>query len=574
MDGRSTATAIAPTVPASSAAAATQARAAEPGAAPARVRPRALRRKRRRPLISPLTRRVLTVNVFALGTLVAGVLYLGQYEDRLITTELQALRTQAEIFAGALGQGAIGSGPDGTQQLQDDVARSMLRRLVEPTRGRARLYGSDGSLIVDSRSLVGPGGVVEMEYLTPPAETGIVERTVFAAYDSIMRIVQSRREYERYVEKPVQHATDYEEVIEAFAGETVNALRSDGHGGLVIGVAAPVQRFKQIHAVVLLTENSANIDDAVRQVRLDILKVFLLALTVTVALSLYLAGTIARPVRRLAAAAERVRRGRGRNRAIPDFTWRGDEIGDLSSALGDMTRALGERMEAIESFAADVAHEIKNPLTSLRSAVETAAKVENPEQQRHLMQIILDDVQRLDRLISDISDASRLDAELMRARMERLDLGKLLQTLVSIRADTATADQPKLALTLQDGADFTIAGLEGRLVEVFENLISNAFSFSPPGSTVHISARREGDEVAVEVEDEGPGIPDANLETIFQRFYTERPEGERFGKHSGLGLSISRQICEAHGGTLAASNRRDEKDQILGARFTVRLPAE
>ena len=570
MDGRSQVTAIDAAVPVPA-----TPRAADAAAAPkpALAPPRATR-KRRRPLVSPLTRRVLTVNVFALATLVAGVLYLGQYEDRLITTEVEALRTQAEIFAGALGQGAIGSGPDGSQQLMDDVARSMLRRLVEPTRGRARLYGSDGTLIFDSRSLVGPGGVVEMEYLTPPAETGAIERTIFATYDWVMRIVQTRREYEPYVEKPVQHATDYEEVIEAFAGETVSALRSDGHGGLVLGVAAPVQRFKQIHAVVLLTENSGNIDAAVRQVRLDILKVFLLALTVTVALSLYLAGTIARPVRRLAAAAERVRRGRGRNRAIPDFAWRGDEIGDLSLALRDMTRALGERMEAIESFAADVAHEIKNPLTSLRSAVETAAKVDNPEQQRRLMQIILDDVQRLDRLISDISDASRLDAELMRARMERVDLGKLLQTLVGIRSDAAAEQQPRLSLTLQPGADFTLAGLETRLVEVFENLIANAFSFSPPGGAVRISARREDDEVVIEVEDDGPGIPEANLETIFQRFYTERPAGERFGRHSGLGLSISRQICEAHGGTVTASNCRDDSGRIRGARFTVRLPAE
>jgi two-component system sensor histidine kinase ChvG len=572
MDGRSQVTAIESAAPAT----APPATVPPPAARPREdARGASLGRKRRRGLISPLTRRVLTVNVFALGTLVAGVLYLGQYEERLVRSELQALRTQAEVFAGALGQGAIGAGPDGSQQLLDDVARSMLRRLVEPTRGRARLYGSDGSLIVDSRSLVGPGGVVEMEYLTPPAEIGVIERSVFAAYDWVMRIVQTRREYELYVEKPVQHATDYEEIIEAFAGETVNQLRSDGAGGLVMGVAAPVQRFKQIHAVVLLTENSANIDAAVRQVRLDILKVFLLALTVTVALSLYLAGTIARPVRRLAAAAERVRRGRGRNRAIPDFAWRGDEIGDLSSALRDMTRALGERMEAIESFAADVAHEIKNPLTSLRSAVETAARVDNPEQQRRLMQIILDDVQRLDRLISDISDASRLDAELMRARMEKLDLGKLLQTLVGIRAESgANPSQPQLILAVQEGADFTLPGLEGRLVEVFDNLIANAFSFSPPGGTVSISAKREGEEVVVEVEDQGPGIPEENLETIFQRFYTERPAGERFGKHSGLGLSISRQICEAHGGILTASNRRDPSGRVIGARFTVRLPAE
>lgn len=545
---------------------------AEPAAAPVTVaRPR---RRRRRALISPLTRRVLTVNVLPLGAFVAGLLYLGQYQDSLIQAELAALRTQAEIFAGALGQAAVGIGEDGSQELLPDLARSMVRRLVEPTNTRARLFASDGALVADSRSLVGPGGRIAVEVLPPPSDSGQLWGLVLESYDSIVRWLPSRRDLPAYVEKPEQHAVDYEEAVEAFAGDTATAVRVRAGNVLILSVAAPVQRFKQVHGVLLLTETGFGIDLAVRQVRFDILRISAIALALTIGLSLYLAGTIARPVRRLAAAAERVRRGRGRNRTIPDFTHRGDEIGDLSSSLRAMTDALGQRMEAIQSFAADVAHELKNPLSSLRSAVETAARMTDLGQQRRLMQVILDDVQRLDRLITDISDASRLDAELARARMERVDLAKLLQALVEIHVDTAKPEDPKLSLELAAESGLAINGLEGRLVEVFENLISNAFSFSPPGGRVVITAGREGEWIVVAVADDGPGIPEKNIETIFERFYTERPAGERFGQHSGLGLSISRQIVEAHGGTITATNRKDESGRVRGAAFTGRLPAE
>jgi two-component system, OmpR family, sensor histidine kinase ChvG len=346
---------------------------------------------------------------------------------------------------------------------------------------------------------------------------------------------------------------------------------------LVLSAAVPVQRYKQVLGAVLLSSDSTDIDKAVRSVRFEILKIFLIALGITVLLSIYLAGTIARPIRRLAAAAERVRRFHGRQVLIPDFSSRGDEIGDLSASFREMTGALWARMDAIERFAADVAHEIKNPLTSLRSAVETAARVDDPRQQRKLLAVVLEDVQRLDRLITDISDASRLDAELSRVELEPVLIGRMLEALTDLHQATAGEDMPKLVLTLSgalgtQAGDLAVLGIEDRLVQVFRNLIANAISFSPLGAPIRVAAERHGEDVVVTIEDDGPGIPDGKLEAIFERFYSERPASEKFGTHSGLGLSISKQIVEAHRGSIRAENRRDVDGSTLGARFIVRLP--
>jgi two-component system sensor histidine kinase ChvG len=278
-------------------------------------------------------------------------------------------------------------------------------------------------------------------------------------------------------------------------------------------------------------------------------------------------------VRKLAVAADEVTHGHGRKAAIPDFTARGDEIGDLSGALREMTAALWTRMDAIEGFAADVAHEIKNPLTSLRSAVETAARIKDPNSQRELMRIIMEDVQRLDRLISDISDASRLDAELSRAELESVDIGGVLAMLADLHRSTRKEGDPVLDLDLERDVELSVAGMESRLVQVFRNLLNNAVSFSPPGGRIACRARRRDDCIVITVEDEGPGIPEGKKEAIFERFYSERPAVEKFGTHSGLGLSISRQIIEAHKGTITADNRRDAAGRVCGARFTVMLPA-
>jgi len=548
---------------------------AKRAAAPASTTP--LRRRRRR--LSPLTRRILAVNVLALGLLGLGLLYLGEYQQGLVDAQLDALKTQGQVFAAALGEGAVIDSLGEGEQLLPALGRQMMQRLVEPTHTRARLFGADGKLIADSRMLSGPGGVVQINELPPPGESDGLQNLAASLYGWVVTRLSGQRRYPPYHEAAVQNAADYREVQKALLGDIGTAVRSEREGGslLMLSVAVPVQRYRQVLGAVLLSTDSAEIDQAVRAVRLEILKVFLIALGVTVLLSIYLAGTIGRPIRRLAVAAERVRRGHGRQMLIPDFTRRGDEIGDLSGAFREMTGALWARMDAIEHFAADVAHEIKNPLTSLRSAVETAARVDDPQKQRKLLAVVLEDVQRLDRLITDISDASRLDAELSRVELEPVLIGRMLETLVDLYQSAADERAPRLELSLPGpvgtaAGDLAVLGIEGRLVQVFRNLIANALSFSPPGAALHIAAARQGEWVVVTVEDEGPGIPEGKLEAIFERFYSERPAGEKFGTHSGLGLSISKQIVEAHRGAIRAENRRAADGKVVGARFIVRLP--
>jgi two-component system sensor histidine kinase ChvG len=541
----------------------------EAGEARAKERPRIGRRR-----LSPITRRILAVNVLALAFLVGGLLYLGEYRRTLVESELAGLDTQAHVFAAAIGEGAVVElDPDG-QEMLPDVARQMVRRMVEATDVRARLFDTEGTLLADSRLLLGPGGAVQIEELPPLRPAGGVAGTLRDIYDRVAGWLPGSGAMPRYRESAAQKAADYPEVVQALKGEVGEAVRAVGQSGaMVLSVAAPVQHYKQVLGALMLTKGSYEIDQALFDVRLDILRVFGIALAVTVLLSVYLAGTIARPLHRLAEAAEQVRLGLGRHHVIPDLSRRNDEIGDLSRALRDMTQALWTRMDAIESFAADVAHEIKNPLTSLRSAVETVARIEDPARREKLLSVILDDVQRLDRLITDISDASRLDAELSRAEFAPVDLGRLLAALADMYLSTAKEETPRLTVEFAGDGALTVNGMEGRLVQVFRNLIANAASFSPPGGVIALKAARDGAFVAAAVEDQGPGIPEGKEEAIFERFYSERPAGEKFGTHSGLGLSISRQIVEAHGGTLRAENRRGADGRPIGARFIVRLPA-
>jgi len=541
--------------------------------------PRALRRRRR---LSPLTRRILVVNLFALAILFGGQLYLDEYHRRLITTELGNLRTQAELFAGALAEGAVepqdnigdSQSPETqTARLAVEPARQIIRRLVGLGRVRARLFEPGGTLIVDSRVLVGPGGSVQVQALPPPRTSADWMAWLNTAYDWIFNRLPRRDTFLPYREPSHPTAADFEEVRRALGGEAARSVRITTDDDLVLSVSMPVQRYRQVLGGLLLTADGVEIDEAMRGVRLNILLLFAVACAITVLLSIYLAGTIARPIRRLSDAADRVRHGHGRNLVIPDLSRRDDEIGDLSGALREMTEALWRRLDAIEHFAADVAHEIKNPLTSLRSAVETVQRVEDPAQQRKLLAIVADDVRRLDRLISDISDASRLDAELSREETEPVDIAEMLRTFVEMHNATRSDPRaPKLVFDAAPGIRSEIPGLEGRLAQVFRNLIANAVSFSPPDGTIRLGLTAQDGVVTIVVEDEGPGLPEGKFRAIFERFYTERPKGEKFGTHSGLGLSISKQIVEAHGGTIRAENRTRPDGGIAGARFIVRLP--
>ena len=536
-------------------------------------RPRAKRlaRTSKSRLISPLTRKILAVNFIAVLIPVAGFLSLGQYRDSLIETELDALKTQGEVFAGAIGEGAIATTLSGDQVLDIPPAQQIVRRLSESNAVRARLFLPDGELAADSRLLVAGGGVIHIQVLPPPSERRPLLDPIIDMLDWLPR----RRDLPFYREAPMQSAADYQEALGALGGENSKELRqTEVGGGYILSVAVPVQRYRQVLGALMLSKNGDDIDRALRELRFFVLQLFAVALAITTLLSIYLAGTIARPVRRLAEAAEKVRRDIGRqNHPIPDFTGRGDEIGDLSGSFRAMTQELQAQMDAIERFAADVSHELKNPLTSLRSAVETAARVKDQKKQRQLLAIIQDDVRRLDRLITDIADASRLDAELSRAQSAQVDLAIMLMTLVDMHQTTSSGkNAPELVLALERKSGLTVNGMDDRLVQIFHNLIGNAVSFSPPGGKIRVIGALDGDMVEVMIEDEGPGLPEGKLEAIFDRFYSERPSGEKFGTHSGLGLSISKQIVEAHRGTIEAENIPGPNGKPAGARFIVRIP--
>ena len=533
----------------------------------------AVRSSAAKPLVSPLTRRILTVNLLAIGTLVAGLLYLGEYRRTLIDNELTSLKVQAEMFAAALGEGAVVSDAPNGQFLVSDVAYQITRRLVEITETRARLFRADGTMIVDSRRLGGAGGTVQIEILRPPEEAFDLLDYLLDKYDDIARALSGESPLPKYHENPMQSATDFPETQAALIGENAVAARRFGQDDLMLSAAVPVQRYKQVLGAIMLSRDGQHVRSALHDVRLDILKVVAVALSITIALSLYLASTIARPIRLLAIAAERIRHDRGRKETIPLLTDRSDEIGDLAISLKEMTEALWLRMDAIERFAADVAHEIKNPLTSLRSAVETAGRIEDPARRAKLMAIILDDVARLDRLISDISNASRLDAELSRTEFETVDLAGVLGAIVDMWKAAGREEDAEISLEIISNGGLEAVGIEDRLVQVFRNLIANANTFSPPGGRIRIALGRDGGWLTITIDDDGPGIPDGKETAIFDRFYTARPEGEKFGTHSGLGLSISKQIIDVHEGEIWAMNRRGGDGSVIGARFVVRLPA-
>jgi len=524
--------------------------------------------------MSPLTRRIVAVNVLPLALLAVGFLYLGKFESSLIGQQVESLRTQGEIFAAALSEGAVLDSTDEGEILLPDLARQMMRRLVEPTRTRARLFDVKGVLIADSSVLRGVGEAVQVADLPETRHKGLLGRVADWIYDTIAGLVPSR--HKRQVYREAETAAEYREAQDALNGAGGAAVRNDPQtGGLVISYAVPLHRYKQVLGAVMLSTTDREIDDELRTVRLELIRIFGVTLLLTVLLSLYLASTIGRPIRRLAAAARRAQ-GRGARIEIPEMTGRNDEIGELAGSLRAMTDTLWQRMTAIESFAADVAHELKNPLSSLRSAVETVARIDDPVKQRRLMAIIQDDVERLDRLITDISDASRLDAELSRLEMSATDIAAMLRALVEMHEETRPDGGPRLVLDAPRDRPLVVPGIESRLSQVFLNVIANAVSFSPPGGEIRIRAAAEGSAVLVTVEDQGQGIPEDKLTAIFDRFYTERPAGEKFGTHSGLGLSISKQIVEAHRGRIWAENRIDPKDKhtVAGARFAIRLPRE
>ncbi len=529
------------------------------------------RRKPRK--FSRLSFRIMALSIFPVATIFGGLLYLGAYERSLVESELNSLSAQARLFASAVAEIAVPSGPADDESIDPQNAAQVMRQLAGATNARARLFLRDGRLSADTLTLRRPYGDI-IEHELPVESTGRwLTDSIFEVYEWFFNLLaRDRGLIPVHKEQRDESAADYPEVRLALAGESKATIRRGEYGEILLFFAVPVQRYKKVEAALLLSTSSAEIERSVRQVRLDILRIIAVVTVFTVMLSFYLARSIARPINRLASSAYAMQASRSRQMTLPDFTERQDEIGDLSAALNDLTGELWRRLDAIESFAADVAHELKNPLASMRSAIETVAKLTDPEKQKRLLDMIHDDVNRLDRLITDISRASRLDSELSRISPERVDIRRLLETLSDIHAAAFVAERPTIKLILPKGEALVAQAVEDRLVQVFQNILANAVSFSPPRGVITIAAAVAGATVRVSIDDQGPGIPPGKEKDIFKRFYSERPAGEKFGTHSGLGLSISKQIVEAIGGTIHVENLRAPDRRITGARFVIALP--
>jgi len=526
------------------------------------------------PHFSTLTWRIIAFNAIALLVLTAGVVVVQSSGRGLVEERMTGVQEQANIVAGTLAEYA--TDPD-THTLEIAQAEPLLRQLIAPTRLRARLYLPNGKLVVDTRLLLERNSV-EIEELPALDRWTQLQQWWQRIYDGLMGVRPFARLAPYY--EGGEDGRVYQEVNEALAGATANAQRVDDQNQLVLSVAVPVQRFRAIYAVLFVSTEGGDIDDILRQERFTLIEVCLVAFAVMLLSSLYLAGTIAEPVRRLAAAADRVRQGAGRD-AFPRLPERHDEIGALADSLKDMTATLHDRIGAIESFAADVAHELKNPLTSLASAMEMLVRAPDDAARQKLMGLVRADVKRIDRLITDISDASRLDAELSRGARSPIELSHLLRIIVEIYDVTEISKGQMVQLVDELPPGAKVLGNDERLGQVFRNLIDNAISFSPEHGVIIVTATKNHLMARVTVEDNGPGIPPENLESIFERFYTERPAAH-FGNNSGLGLSIARQITQNAGGRIWAENRIPP--QLLdqgggakssgGARFIVELPLQ
>ena len=527
--------------------------------------------RRRLRAVSPLTVRILVVNLMALAIPIIGALFLAQYQQKLIANELSNLRTEAELSAVAIAEGCVTTDVDDNAVLLPTLARQMVRHISSHVINQTQLFDTNELMLADSHKLSGPGGIVELEELPALHPHHDLGYRMLSHLGRSLDNLSGRSQIPVLPRNGLRDDKVLETMRQALDGNISSAVWST-KTGLVFVSAAPVQNLESVLGAVMVVHDGREIDSAIHSLRLDMLKVSGVGLAGTTILFFYLARKISRPIRKLAAAAiaQTQDLGQGRRIDIPDFHSRRDEIGDLSVAMRQMTEALWQRMDAIEGFAADVAHELKNPLTSLRSAVETVGRVQDDQRRSRLMEIISEDVQRMDRLISDISNASRLDAELSRIEAVPVDLVLLLRTAVDLRDNESAAVPVRFTAPVDDR--LKVLGVESRLMEVVQNLMENAVSFSPPGGKVDVLLRAVEDEIEILVEDSGPGIPENKLTNIFERFYTERPPGEAFGKHSGLGLSISKQIVDAHKGQIFAENRRNAQGHIDGARFTVILP--
>ena len=496
----------------------------------------------------PLTRRILAVNLLTVVLLACGVLYLDAFRNQLSEERLGLIRREAKMSASAL-SASPASARDG-----------IIEGLARASDSRIRLYGADGALLTDSWKLTGP----TYELRDPTVQRW--NKDAARALDRGFNALVGAKPLDDFAEPPADRLRSWPEALKAkTTGKTVTRARNAPDLTPVFSAAAPSGA-----NIVLLTTNDLDFTRTIRSQRRSLFVAMALAIVLSGLLSFFLARTIVRPLRRIALAAHRVRLGRAREVKVPRLPSRTDEIGLLARSVSDMSQSLRQRIDNIENFAADVTHELKNPLASLRSAIDGLERVKDPELQNKLLTIARDDVVRLDRLIGDVAEAARTDAELARARFEPVDLGPLIEQIVGSWETRRERGDARIAFARPRKASAVVMGDPGRLARAIDNIIDNAISFSPARGLVEIAATRVGDTVLIRVDDEGPGVPKADREAIFNRFHSVRPAQEHFGRHTGLGLAIARAIVEGHQGEIDVQDRDDAPS---GARFTIRLPA-
>jgi two-component system sensor histidine kinase ChvG len=495
-----------------------------------------------------LSNRILALNLITILLVVLSTLYLDVFRTRLSKERVRQTRIEATATAVAI----EAAGPEDRDPI--------LARVSRATGSRLRLFGPDGTLLGDSWRVTGP--TYELQNPTTQKWTKDVSRALDRGFNALV----GARPLDEFVEPPVDRLQSWPEAISAkTSGKAVTAVRDAPDFTPVISAAVPVES-----GVLLATTNDRAFTRTVHRQRTLIAAAMTILVAISLFLSLFLARTIVRPLRRLAIAAHRVRLGRSREINVPRLPSRSDEIGLLARAVSDMSQSLRHRIDNIEAFAADVTHELKNPLASLRSAVDGLDRVQDPDLREKLKTIVREDVARLDRLISDISEAARTDAELARATFEPVDLGELIQQLVNSWETRREVGDARFAFARPRKNSALVMGKSDRLARAVNAIIDNAISFSPPGGLVEVAVARVGDEVLIRIDDEGPGVPTEAREAIFNRFHSVRPEGENFGRHSGLGLAIAQAIVNGHDGEIDVQDRDDAPS---GARFTIRLPA-
>jgi two-component system sensor histidine kinase ChvG len=495
-----------------------------------------------------LSHRILALNLITVLLIALSTLYLDVFRNRLSKERTR----QTRIEATATAQAIEAAGPEDREPILATVSKS--------TGSRLRLFSHDGKLLADSWHVTGP--TYELRDPNSQKWTKDAARALDRGFNALV----GAKPIDDFVEPPVDRLQAWPEAVRADAtGKAVTAVRNAPDMTPVISAAVPVKS-----GVLLATTNDRAFTRTVRRQRAGIVAAMSVLVAISIFMSLFLARTIARPLRRLAIAAHRVRLGRSREVNVPRLPSRSDEIGLLARAVSDMSQSLRHRIDNIEAFAADVTHELKNPLASLRSAIDGLDRVEDPELREKLKRIVREDIARMDRLIGDISEAARTDAELARATFERVDLGPLIEQLVHAWESRRETGDARLAFARPRRNTAVVMGKPDRLARAINAIIDNAVSFSPPGGLVEIAVARVGDEVRIRIDDEGPGVPADAREAIFNRFHSVRPEGENFGRHSGLGLAIAQAIVNGHDGEIDVQDRDDAPS---GARFTIRLPA-